>query len=135
MSLEGRFSTMPHDRCNIRCIHPEAVSQARQALPNFDETVYLAGLFKAMGDPTRLNILCALAENELCVCDISCLLKISESAVSHQLRKLRDLALVRRRREGQVLFYQLDDRHVGDLLKRAREHADHLPKLKDGEGT
>lgn len=122
---------MTHELCDIRCIHPESVERALKTRPDERETAYLSRVFKALGDPTRLRIVCALTSEELCVCDLSHLLEMSESAVSHQLRKLRDLNLVRRRREGQILFYRLDDPHVKDLLLRAREHARH--QRKDSE--
>lgn len=116
---------MEKDLCDIRCIHPESVEKASRLLPEKSEAEYLSQVFKALGDPTRLMIVCALASQELCVCDLARLLGMTESAISHQLRKLRDLSLVRRRREGQVLFYNLDDPHVSELLKLARDHAGH----------
>jgi DNA-binding transcriptional ArsR family regulator len=109
-------------RCGIRMIHLDRVSRARkEALPDTPLT-RMSFLFKALGDPTRLKIITALKGGEMCVCDIAALLSLSESAVSHQLRRLRELALVRPRREGQVLYYALDDHHVEDLVQTALDH-------------
>ena len=81
-----------------------------------------SSMFKVLGDPTRLKIVMTLREMEMCVCDLAASLGLSESAVSHQLRRLRDLALVRRRRQGQILYYSLDDDHVLELLNTGIEH-------------
>jgi len=85
----------------------------------------LAEIFKALSDPTRLRVVSLLAQAELCVCDLAVALGVSQSAMSHQLRTLRDLRLVRRRREGRQVFYTLDDEHVADLFQRGLEHAEH----------
>jgi len=82
----------------------------------------LASTYKAMGDATRLKMIMALWKGEMCVCDLATYLNLSESAVSHHLRRLKDLSLVRHRREGQVLYYSLNDAHVEDLLRIGLEH-------------
>ena len=87
-----------------------------------DESTQLAELFRLLGEPNRLRILWALAGGEMCVCDLAGLLAASESAVSHQLRLLRQLALVRNRRQGQVLYYRLGDNHIQTLVRTALEH-------------
>ena len=110
------------DRCQIRCIHQERVAQALASAPATSECDGLAQLFKAMGDCSRLRILQALAEEEMCVCDLAGYLGVSESAVSHQLRLLRQLRLVANRREGPVLYYRLADQHVSQLIRLALEH-------------
>jgi DNA-binding transcriptional ArsR family regulator len=84
----------------------------------------LAEIFKVLGDPTRVRILTALSTGELCVCDLATLLRVSESAVSHQLRLLRSLRLVRARRDGRMVFYRLDDHHIVGLLRQGREHVE-----------
>lgn len=84
-----------------------------------------AETFKALSDPTRVRIVSLLADAELCVCDLAAALGMSQSAVSHQLRTLRDLRLVRWRREGRQIFYTLDDDHVADLFHRALDHVAH----------
>jgi DNA-binding transcriptional ArsR family regulator len=79
-------------------------------------------MFKLLGDPTRLKIVMTLRAMEMCVCDLAASLGLTESAISHQLRRLRDLALVKRRRDGQVLYYSLDDAHVSELLNIGNRH-------------
>ena len=110
------------DRCLVRCLHAARVDQARHHALAGPEIEAMAALFKAMGDPGRLRILWALAEGEMCVCDLAALLGSSESAVSHQLRLLRQLALVSNRRQGQALYYRLNDDHVHTLIRMALEH-------------
>ena len=110
------------DRCGIRCIHQDRIDRARHAALPDDEYARLAELFRAMGDLTRLRILHALEHGEMCVCDLAGYLQVSESAVSHQLRLLRQLHLVTNRREGPILYYRLDDDHVSRLLRQALEH-------------
>ena len=110
------------DRCQVRCIHPDRIAAARRHALAAKETETLASLFKAMGEPNRLRILWALTGGEMCVCDLAGLLEASESAVSHQLRLLRQLALVRNRRQGQVLYYRLGDDHIQTLVRTALEH-------------
>jgi DNA-binding transcriptional ArsR family regulator len=85
----------------------------------------LAAMFRALSDPTRVRIVSLLAQAELCVCDLAAALGMEQSAVSHQLRTLRDMRLVRWRREGRQVFYTLDDEHVADLFRRGLEHAGH----------
>jgi ArsR family transcriptional regulator len=93
-----------------------------------DRTVYaVADTFRVLGDPSRVRILDALAGGELCVCDIAELAGISESAVSHQLRLLRGMRLVRPRRAGRLVYYSLDDQHIIDLVERALTHVEEQP--------
>src|SRR4051812_33307924 len=87
----------------------------------------VAETFRALGDPTRVRILDALADGELCVCDIAGLVGISESAASHQLRLLRGLRLVRPRRAGRLVYYAIDDDHILELLSQARTHVEETP--------
>ena len=108
--------------CEVRTIHLDRVITARdEAIP---EALLerLALTYKILGDPTRLKIVMALKSGEMCVCDLAAFAGVSESAVSHQLRRLRDLALVKHRRDGQTLYYALDDRHVSDLVEIGLEH-------------
>jgi DNA-binding transcriptional ArsR family regulator len=113
---------LSEDNCQVRMIHLDRVKKAQQwALASADLS-RLSLIFKALGDPTRLGIVMALVKNEMCVCDIAAALKLSESAVSHQLRRLRELSLVKNRREGPVLYYSLDDSHVTELLQVGLEH-------------
>lgn len=113
---------MNEDRCKCRMIHEDQVEAARKTALGNTEIELLSQTFKALGDPSRLRILTALEKQEMCVCDIAALLTISESAVSHQLRLLRTIKLVKNRREGAVLYYSLDDTHVSILIGTALEH-------------
>ena len=97
------------DRCDCRIIHNKKVEEARLLALDDSATEDLCQTFKALGDASRLKILWALQHQEMCVCDLAALLGITESAVSHQLRLLRTLRLVRNRREGTILYYRLAD--------------------------
>ena len=110
------------DQCECRCIHQERVDRARESALADEANSGMAQLFKAMGDPNRLRILWALQQEEMCVCDLARFLGVSESAVSHQLRLLRQLHLVSNRRQGPVLYYRLNDEHVRRLMELALEH-------------
>ena len=110
------------DACEVRVVHMSRVNRARdEAIPD-QEIDRLSQTYKVLGDPTRLKIVMALGGGEMCVCDLAAFLDLTESAVSHQLRRLRDMSLVKKRREGQILFYSLDDDHVADLLNIGLEH-------------
>ena len=113
---------MDTDVCRCRIIHHEKVAAARSEALEPEEIDELSHLFKAFADGSRLRILLALAKQEMCVCDLAVLLNISESAVSHQLRLLRNLKLVVNRRDGTILYYRLRDEHVTALLDVALEH-------------
>lgn len=114
--------TSHEDLCNCRIIHHDRVAKAREeALPS-PEVENLCQIFKALADGSRMRILRALTEDEMCVCDLAALLGITESAVSHQLRLLRTLGLVRNRREGAILYYRSADEHVSQLIRVALEH-------------
>ena len=108
--------------CQEQQIHPEALEKVRSLLPP-DERLYdLAELFKIFGDSTRLKILYALLEGELCVCDPAGLMAVSQSAVSHQLRVLKNSKLVKFRRSGKTIYYSLADSHVESILSQGMEH-------------
>ena len=110
------------DVCLCRIIHQDRVTAARSSAISPTEQNSLCNLFKAMGDNSRLKILQALGEGEMCVCDLACFLEVSESAVSHQLRLLRQLNLVANRRVGPILYYRLGDQHIEQLLAIGLEH-------------
>jgi DNA-binding transcriptional ArsR family regulator len=99
--------------------------RAWQALVDAPTAERLAQTFRALADPTRVRILSALAETELCVGDLATVLGMSISAVSHQLRLLRELRVVRKRRDGKHVYYALDDEHIRDLFQRGLEHVQH----------
>ena len=103
----------------------DAVAFVRQNMPDEDTLYDLAELFRLFGDSTRIRILYALLESELCVCDLAQLLGLTQSAVSHQLRTLKDAKLVRFRREGKSIIYALDDDHVRLILSMGLEHLLH----------
>ncbi len=108
--------------CQVRVIHLDRVEQARKDTVSEKEIERLSSIYKILGDPSRLKIVMALKNVEMCVCDLAAFLGLTESAVSHQLRRFRDLALVKSRREGQVIYYSLDDEHVAELLNIGLEH-------------
>lgn len=108
--------------CDCEVIHEELVSAVRGKLPDKDEYLALASLFKMFGDGTRVQILHALEQSELCVCDLAALLGLTKSAVSHQLKALRLMNLVKFRREAQTVYYSLADDHVKQILDTGFEH-------------
>ncbi len=110
------------DVCQEECFHPDMLEKARQGMVSEETLRELAELFKALGDNTRVRILNALYHAELCVCDLTSLLQMSQSAVSHQLRVLRAGKIVKSRKEGKNVFYSLDDVHVQKLIALGLEH-------------
>lgn len=110
------------DRCEYLCVHEDAVKEVLAGMPNEDTLFDLAELYKLFGDSTRIRILYALFERELCVCDIARILGLTQTAVSHQLRLLRAGKLVKSRRDGKIVFYSLDDDHVGTILGMGISH-------------
>lgn len=110
------------DTCDVRMVHLERVARARSEAIEDNVLERLSQIFKILGDPTRLKIIIALRGGEMCVCDIAAFLGLSESAVSHQLRRMRELAVVKSRREGQVLYYRIDDNHVKSLIAVGFDH-------------
>lgn len=108
--------------CDETCIHPELLEKVRMDMPAEEELYDLAELFKVFGDSTRIKILYVLFKNEVCVCDIAEELSMTQSAVSHQLRILKQSRLVKSRREGKSIFYSLADEHVHTIIAMGREH-------------
>lgn len=106
-------------------IHEDIVNKVKANMNDEKEIVKLAGLFKIYGDPTRLRIISALDQHEMCVCDIAVLINMTKSAVSHQLRTLKEANLVKSRKDGRVVFYSLDDKHIEDIFKIGLEHIRH----------
>ena len=119
---QDQFAALPENDCDERVVHFEAVRQARVTQPAPDDLAQVSSLLGLMADPTRLRIVAALDTVELCVCDLSATIGISESAVSHQLRQMRDLDVVRARRDGRRVFYSLNDEHVMSIYRQARDH-------------
>lgn len=108
--------------CDAPHLDGAASAARRQRLMASNAVEALAETFRILGDPTRVRILDVLASGELCVCDIAELVGMSESAVSHQLRLLRDMRLVRPRRAGRQVYYTLDDQHIMALFQQALKH-------------
>jgi DNA-binding transcriptional ArsR family regulator len=122
---------MPQDTvCSINLIDEIKVAAVRSAMPPEEILFRLAEIFRILGDPTRVRILQALSMAELCVCDIAGLLHTTKSAISHQLRLLRSLRVVKYRKDGRIVYYSLDDSHVGNLL---REGLGHIYSMTQGD--
>jgi len=111
------------DVCEVHYVDEKKVEKVKAAMISENTGLALAEIFKILGNTTRVKILHALSREDLCVCDIAALLNVSVSAVSHHLRLLRDLRLVKYRKEGRIVYYSLDDGHVKDLLEVGVEHA------------
>lgn len=109
-------------KCDCNIIHEAVVRRVSQQMPPEEEFYDLADLFKVFGDSTRIKIIWALFKAEMCVCDIANLLNMTQSAISHQLRVLKQARLVKRRREGKVVFYSLDDQHIEHIFAQAMNH-------------
>lgn len=110
------------ETCAIKGIHTDTVQTVQHRMPDFEDLYELADFFKLFGDSTRLSILWALSESEMCVCDICALLKMKQPAVSHQLKNLKQSRIVKSRRDGKVVYYSLDDEHIRRLLDIGMEH-------------
>ncbi len=110
--------------CDYIHAHQEIIEKVEQVMPQ-DEILYdLAELFKVFGDTTRIRILYVLSEAEMCVCDIASVLNMTTSAISHQLRVLKQAGLVKYRREGKTIFYSLSDDHVKTIISQGMEHVE-----------
>ena len=110
------------ESCSCNVIHKEVVENVKNKLPK-EETLYdLAELFKVFCDSTRIKIIFSLFESEMCLCDLSVLLNISQSAISHQLRVLKSARLVKFRRAGKVIYYSLDDEHIKQIFDAGLHH-------------
>ena len=110
------------ERCDEVCVHPEILSHVKPEIPDEESLYDLAELFKVFGDTTRIRILYALFESEMCVCDIAELLGMTQSAISHQLRVLKQARLVRNRHEGKTVYYFLADDHVRTIIGQGMDH-------------
>jgi len=106
----------------VRVVHIDRVKKTRKEMISERELERLSLIYKVLGDPNRLKMVMALRNVEMCVCDLAAFTGLSESAVSHQLRRLKDLALVKSRRDGPIIYYALDDEHVSGLLDVGLEH-------------
>ncbi|MBV6496560.1 MAG: Transcriptional repressor SmtB [Pyrinomonadaceae bacterium] len=114
------------DACEIQFVDEGKVENVRRAMKSAEAIGLLAETFRILGDPTRIKIAFALSKEELCVCDIANLLGVSQSAVSHSLRTLRQMKLVRFRKEGKIAYYTLDDEHIANLFDEGFRHVEEL---------
>ena len=112
--------------CDCNVIHQDVVDNVSKNLPEFNTFLKLADFFKLLGDTTRAKILFSLDKHEMCVCDIANIVKTTQSAISHQLRILKQAKLVKFRKEGKVVYYSLDDEHISQIVKKGREHIEEL---------
>ena len=112
----------PSPHCDYMHIHEDVLQQVHSAMPDEESLFDLSELFKIFGDSTRIRILYCLFESEMCVCDIATLLQMTQSAISHQLRLLKNSKLVKYRRSGKTVFYSLADDHVRTIINQGMEH-------------
>lgn len=117
--MEDRYTV---ECCDFIHAHEDIVERVRQELPGEDTLYDLTELFRILGDSTRVRILYVLFESEMCVCDIAQLLGMTQSAISHQLRALKNVRLVKSRRDGKTVFYSLADDHVKTIINQGLEH-------------
>lgn len=113
-----------HPTCDVRCINEPKVRRARRVMKSTDAVAALAETFRVLGDATRLRLVHALSREELCVCDLANVLGVSQSVVSHSLRALRQMRLVRYRKEGKIAYYALDDEHIASLVVEGFRHVE-----------
>ena len=114
------------ETCVTKGIHKNIIRSVQKKLPDQVALSELADLFKLFGDSTRISILWALSESEMCVCDLCALLKMKQPAVSHQLKNLKQSRIVKARRDGKVIYYSLDDEHIRELLNFGMNHIQEL---------
>lgn len=110
------------EKCESVCLHDEVIEQVNHEMPEEESLYDLAEFFKVFADSTRIKILYVLLKAEMCVCDIGEILNVSQSAVSHQLRILKQMKLVKFRRDGKTIYYSLSDGHIDTILKQGFEH-------------
>ena len=110
------------ERCEFMCVHEDIVKQVNEKMPEEEKLFDLAEFFRIFGDTTRIRILYVLMCSEMCVCDLAQLLDMTQSAISHQLRILKQMDLVKNRREGKSVFYSLADGHIKTILSQGLEH-------------
>lgn len=117
---------LDNDMCEQLCEHPQLIQRARGEMLPEETVLLLAETFKILGEPTRVKILDVLAKREMCVCDLAQTLQMGQSAISHQLRVLRNARLVKYRKEGKEAWYSLDDDHILALFSQGLEHVKHI---------
>lgn len=112
----------PIDLCEVNVIHEDVLQQVRAKMPDEEPIYEVSELFRVFGDSTRARIICALNIEEMCVCDLAALLNMTQSAISHQLRLLKVSRIVKSRKQGRVVYYSLDDTHIGQIFAMAFDH-------------
>ncbi len=125
-SGKGNLKDIDDLSCENPCVHPQIVKEARSKMLLPGHAARLAETFKILGDANRLHLINTLSEREMCVCDLSSVLGMTSSAVSHQLRLLRNLKLVKHRKEGKMVYYSLDDSHIVSLFTEGLKHIKHV---------
>lgn len=110
------------EQCDFIHVHMDAVRRVKEQLPKEEELKDLADFFKVFADTTRIKILCVLFQSEMCVCDLAQTLNMTQSAISHQLRVLKQMKLVKNRRDGKTVFYSLADSHIKTIMNQGLEH-------------
>lgn len=113
------------DSCEVTIIHDETVAKIKEVQLPSDQVTELASIFQALGDPTRVRIIHALIHSEICVCDLAAVLEMTQSAVSHQLRHLKNLRIVKRRKVGRTVYYSIEDEHILTLFETGLNHVVH----------
>jgi len=113
------------DICSVKCINEKKVKKTLKTIPQLEDISQMADIFKALSDPSRLKIVLTLLNQEHCVCDIAVICNQTDSAISHQLRILRALKIVKNRREGKIIYYSIDDDHVVSLINMSLSHVRH----------
>lgn len=108
--------------CDVICVHDNIVKKVQEHMPAESLLSDLADFYKVFGDTTRIRILCVLLESEMCVCDLAEVLGMTQSAISHQLRVLKQMKLVKNRRDGKTVFYSLADGHIQSIISQGMEH-------------
>ena len=112
----------PVEVCEVSVIHEDVLARVKARMPDEAPVYEVSELFKVFGDSTRARIICALNIEEMCVCDLAALLSMSQSAISHQLRLLKVSRIVKSRKQGRVVYYSLDDSHIGQIFAMAFDH-------------
>lgn len=108
--------------CDVTCVHNQIIEAVKEKMPAEELLNELADFYKVFGDATRIKILCVLLRSEMCVCDLAEMLGMTQSAISHQLRVLKQMKLVKNRREGKTVYYSLADGHIQNIISQGMEH-------------
>lgn len=108
--------------CDVTCVHNDMIQKVKEMMPEEGLLHELADFYKVFGDATRVKILCVLLQSEMCVCDLAELLGMTQSAISHQLRVLKQMKLVKNRRDGKTVYYSLADGHIQNIISQGMEH-------------